>query len=81
MSRTPANLSASSTLREAACGRRLWSLGIDDPCSHQCEACGGVAKREERVGWAMRRGEASAVGGVGAAVQELVGLQSLRVKE
>src|SRR5258706_6194253 len=33
VSRTPANSSAthpsSSTLREAACGRRLWSRGID----------------------------------------------------
>ena len=43
-----------------------------------CEARRGVAKRQERVSWAIRRrSETSAVGGVGAAAQEHVGLQSL----
>ncbi len=40
-----------ATLREAACGRRLWSLGIDVPCGHRCGARRGVAKRQERVGY------------------------------
>ena len=59
-----------SPLREAG------SLEIDVLVSHRCEPHRGVAKRQARVGWAMRRGDASAVGGVGAVAQELVGVQS-----
>ena len=62
----PILLVASSTLREASCAV------VASDGSHRSEARYDMAKRQERVGWVTRRGEASAVVVVGAAAQALV---------
>ena len=64
----------SNYCRRAGCGCAL--SGSTSVGSHRSEARYGVAKRQEPVGWATRRGEASAVVGVGATAYELVGMQS-----